>query len=155
MTTPLHSHHGCFGRFSRDALKTSIIQSNDWTRVGNRKGCKVRIEDNEQEEISKFYEQARVWNDVPKVRQAFPYQQVAPESNLPRKHRMHLKNKKTPKNQKNQKNTSKNLQDMSPKAFEILLNEILRTEGRIFKEKSALKSDLMEIKKSLKRSAAL
>ncbi len=68
---------------------------------------------------------------------------------------MHLKNKKTPKNQKNQKNTSKNLQDMSPKAFEILLNEILRTEGRIFKEKSALKSDLMEIKKSLKRSAAL
>jgi hypothetical protein len=68
---------------------------------------------------------------------------------------MHLKNKKTPKNQKNQKNTSKNLQDMSPKAFEILLNEILRTEGRIFKEKSALKSDLKEIKKSLKRSAAL
>jgi hypothetical protein len=65
---------------------------------------------------------------------------------------MHLKNKKT---QKNQKNTSKNLQDMSPKAFEILLNEILRTEGRIFKEKSALKSDLKEIKKSLKRSAAL
>ena len=66
MTTPLHSHHGCFGRFSRDALKTSIIQSNDWTRVKNKKSY-LDKKMNEEEEISKFYEQARVWNDVSKV----------------------------------------------------------------------------------------
>jgi hypothetical protein len=44
---------------------------------------------------------------------------------------------------------------MSPKALESLLNEILRNEGRILKEKSAPKINLKEIKKSLKRSAAL
>jgi len=156
MTTPLCSHHGCFSRFSRDASKTSVIRSNDWTHVRNKKGYKDEVKDKEQEEISKFYKQARVWNDVPKVQHACPYQQVAPESKRPQKNRIHLKNQKTQKNQKNNKNTSKKtLHDMSPKAFKSLLNEILRNEGRILKEKSAPKINLKEIKKSLKRSAAL
>jgi hypothetical protein len=109
---------------------------------------------NEEEEISKFYEQARVWNDVPKINQAFLYKQVAPESKRHWKNCMQRKTQKNHKNQKNQKK-NKNIHDISPKAFEIVLNEILRNECRLLKEKSMLNGNLKEIKKSLKRSADL